>query len=76
MNNERRKAIRGALELLEQAKDIIETVAEEERAYYDNMPEGIQASEKGEKAEENASALDDALNNIDEAIENVSHAIE
>jgi len=50
MNNARRKSIAEAQALIEQASSIIEDVLEGEREAYENMPEGLQASEKGERA--------------------------
>lgn len=61
MNAERRKKIERALDLLREA-------AEEERASYDNLPEGIQESERGQKMEETADALDEAVSSLEDAL--------
>ena len=72
MNAARRKRIDDALALLrpltdkmqeiqaewEEAKSIIDEVAEGEREYYDNMPENMQSSDKGSRADEVASNLE------------------
>ena len=52
MNKQRRKQIAAAIELIEQAQAILEEVTAEEQEAYDNLPEGIQASERGELMEE------------------------
>lgn len=49
MNKARRKELEKAKDLLEQAQSIIEAVQEEEQEAFDNMPEGLQSSERGEQ---------------------------
>lgn len=44
MNAQRRKDIQKAIELLYEAKSMLETSMEEEQTAFDNMPEGIQES--------------------------------
>lgn len=69
MNNARRKIKREAIELLSSALDLLETIAgEEEEAYY-NMPEGLQASEKGEEISSNVDYLQDAVSNLEDMID-------
>ncbi|AUX83203.1 hypothetical protein PBI_BALSA_52 [Microbacterium phage Balsa] len=73
MNAGRRKeieAIIGKLADLEALKteiqEAIEQVRDEEQEYYDNMPEGLQQSDRGYKAEEAASQLDEAASMLDD----------
>lgn len=79
MNSTRRKAIealldraRVALTQLENLPDVddIKTEAkalrDEEQEYYDNMPEGLQAGEKGEAANEAAEQLGIAHDKLEE----------
>ena len=66
MNKPRRKELNRALELLAEARAIIEAMQEEEQESFDNMPEGLQCSELGEKIEENASRLEDVAGYIEE----------
>ena len=61
MNKPRRKQLNKALELLAEARAIIEEMQEQEQECFDNMPEGLQASEQGEKIEENASRLEEII---------------
>lgn len=58
MNKPRREKIQKVLEILE------EVISEEELAY-DNMPENIQESEKGEKIEEGLDDLNDVKNDLE-----------
>lgn len=69
MNNARRKIKREAIELLSSALDLLETIAgEEEEAYY-NMPEGLQASEKGEEISSNVDYLQDTVSTLKDMID-------
>lgn len=66
MNKPRRKELNRALELMAEARAIIEAMQEEEQESFDNMPEGLQCSELGEKIEENASRLEEVASYIEE----------
>lgn len=66
MNDTRRRQLKKAADLLEQAKAIIEQVMEEEQEAYDNMPEGLQNSERGETMEENIYDLENAESDFDD----------
>lgn len=76
MNARRRKDLQKAIELLQQAYSIIETVQEEEQEAFDNLPEGIQYSESGERMEENVSTLEDIASTLEEAIDNIETVME
>ncbi|AUX82640.1 hypothetical protein PBI_POCKET_53 [Microbacterium phage Pocket] len=73
MNNQRRKEIQEVISKLadldalrNEIKEEIERIRDEEQEYYDNMPEGLQQSDRGYKAEEAASQLDDAAQQLDD----------
>ena len=66
MNNQRRKEIEAVLNELADLRSRIETIQSEEQDAYDNMPEGLQQSERGMKAEEACSRLEDALTAFDD----------
>ena len=69
MNNTRRKAIMKIAERLEELKTDFELLRDEEQEAFDNMPESIQESERGEQMQEAIDALDEACCSIDEAID-------
>ena len=80
MNNQRRKAINDLLERLQglSVEDMVseaESIRDEEQEYFDNMPEGLQQSERGQNAEAAASALDEAVDSINEINEQLQEAI-
>lgn len=67
MNRQRRKQIRDAFDLISEAKDLIDQALEQEQECYDNLPEGIQCSERGEEMENNVEQLQECSDNLDYA---------
>lgn len=72
MNKLRRKQLQAAADLLEEARAIIESVREEEQEAFDNMPEGLQYSERGETMETNIGTMDESLDTISDMIESLT----
>lgn len=58
MNADRRKQI-------SEAKSILESVRDDEQSAFDNLPEGLQQSERGQAMEQNVSYLDDAISSLE-----------
>lgn len=75
MNNKRRKLLRDAIGLLEQAEGAINRVSDEEQNSLDDTPENLQSSERAERMEDVIDLLSDAIEKIDEAKAQVSAAI-
>lgn len=69
MNKDRRKQLQEALEKLEEARYIIESVCAEEQEAFDNMPESLQASDRGQRMEESISQLESADSDIEGILE-------
>lgn len=76
MNTARRKQLKQAAELLSQAQAIIESVRDDERYAYDNMPEILQYSERGERMYENVAVLDTMLEDIAGLFDNIDELTE
>lgn len=76
MNAQRRKEIAKAIALIEDAIAILDSVAEEEREAYDNLPESLQYSERGERMEECAEAIERASCELTDQIDSLNDAIE
>lgn len=74
MNNERRRRLKKAQELLNSAAQIVELVRDEEQDSFDNLPESFQDSDNGQRMEEAIEHLDDALSAIEEAGECIESA--
>jgi len=76
MNAQRRKDIQRAIELLDEANQILSAAADEEQEYYDNMPESIQGGERGEAADAAADRLADAAADVDAARSNAQESLD
>lgn len=66
MNKQRRKELEKAVALLAEAREIIEACMDEEQEAFDNMPESIQESERGEQMEEYIYNMETAIDAIEE----------
>jgi flagellar biosynthesis chaperone FliJ len=69
MNKERRNKIIKIISEIEQVKDKLQAVLDEEESVFDNMPENLQCSMRGEESEESISYMDEAIEALDNAIE-------
>lgn len=69
MNKQRRKLIDEALDHIQAAYDIIEHVCDGEQEAYDNMPDGLRDSEKGDALQEAVDNLSNAIFDCDTIIE-------
>jgi len=74
MNKERRNEISKIMSELEELKSRIDDVLNEEQEAFDNMPESLQSSDRGQVAEEAISYLESAQGAMDEAFENLESA--
>lgn len=77
MNKSRRKRIAAVIntlenagyDIIESARDEIEDILWEEEDAYDNMPENLQCSMRGEESSEAIDNLQEAVDKLEEAIE-------
>ena len=76
MNKDRRDRIAKIKEALEDLRGQIENLQSEEQEAFDNMPESLQQSERGQASEAAADALQSAYDAADEAITNLETASE
>lgn len=76
MNKARRNAIEEIIDQLGMLKEQIERVSEEEQEAFDNMPESIQYSERGDAMGEYITDLDDAASSIDDVMNTLQDIIE
>lgn len=76
MNKQNRKVIEGYINSLEDIKSCIETMLEYETEKLDNMPEGLQESERGEALQNAIDNLESASDAIGEAIDYLNEAME
>lgn len=76
MNKLRRQELSNLASILEEAKDSLESLKEEEEEYRDNMPENFWGSERYTKAEEAISDMEDAISSLEDAISSMESAQE
>lgn len=60
MNNDRRARINKIISALQDLNEEISAIRDEEQEAFDNMPEGLQSSERGEQSQEAISNLESA----------------
>lgn len=75
MNKQNRRDLQGYVDSLEEIKSNIETMMEDETEKLDNMPEGLQESERGEVMQEAIDNLESAASSIEEAIDYLNEII-
>lgn len=68
MNKKRKSEIESIIGNLQNEFERLSAVAEEERDAYENLPEGLQCSERGELISENADNLDECSSNLENVI--------
>lgn len=66
MNRQRRRELQKVAMLLGSARALLETVTDEEQEAYDNMPEGLQYSDRGEAMSEGLDSLAEMLDSLEE----------
>lgn len=76
MNKQRRKELSDIVDILSNVTNGLERVRDEEQDCFDNLPEGIADSERGQKFEEAVDYLDEAISSIEEAIAHINNAAE
>ena len=72
MNKQRRAAITKVIDKINQNKDELQSVLDDEEYVYDNLNEGLQATEMGQTMEEAIDVLEDAIEGLDEVTNNLS----
>ena len=84
MNNARRKWLRSIVEQVETVHTNLETIKDEdleslrdeEQEAYDNLPYGIQESDRGCRMEDIISEMEDALSSLEYAMDSLNEACE
>jgi exonuclease VII small subunit len=76
MNNTRRKLLQSIINKLNDCSSELESVKDEEQDAFDNFPEGLQVSERGEAMENAISEMENAISSIEDAISSIENAME
>lgn len=75
MNKDRRKRLEGIYEKLMEIYEELDAIIDEEQEAYDNMPESLQDSEKGERMYEGIDSLERARDDINNAATTIEEVI-
>jgi ABC-type transporter Mla subunit MlaD len=76
MNNDRRKDLKKAIKLLDDAYDVIDAALGEEQDCLENLPENLQGSSRYESMTMAIESLEDALEKLDDARSSLEDATE
>ncbi len=68
MNKQRRTEIKSIISELEIIKSRLDNVLSDEQYSFDNMPENLQYSMRGEESQEAIDYMEEAVSNLEEAI--------
>lgn len=66
MNKERRKQLQEVVNKISEAHDLLDEILSDEQDAFDNMPEGLQSSERGETMEEGIYNMEEARDNLED----------
>ena len=76
MNKARRKMLQGIIDNLDAQCENIVAVQTEEQEAFDNIPENLQYSERGETMNENANGLEQAASDLEDIISTLQEIME
>lgn len=76
MNKTQRNQIEKWIESINEIKEGVESMQEEEEEKFDNMPESLQESERGEQMQNGIENLEAAALSLEEAIDSLNSATE
>ena len=68
MNKARRKQLSDIRAKIEELQDLLEEVRTDEQDAFDNLPESIASSERGQAMEDAVQNMDDAIGWLEEAL--------
>lgn len=74
MNKQRRKRLAGLHDRLAKIADELEAIRDEEQEAYDNLPDSLQAGQRGDALQESVDTLESAMSSAEELLEHVAGA--
>ena len=73
MNKQRRKEIYEQVKFIEQIKSNLEAILSDEEFSFDNMPENLQGSMRGEESQEAIDILSEAIDTLQSACDTLDN---
>ena len=75
MNNKRRKELRRAIDMIETALNIVNSVKDEEEDAMYNYPENLQGTEAYENMEVAVDTMEEVASAIEDAVDSLNNAV-
>lgn len=75
MNNKRRKELRRAIDMIEAALDIVNSVKDEEEDAMCNYPENLQGTETYENMEVAVDTMEEVTSAIEDGVDSLNNAV-
>ena len=75
MNNKRRKELRRAIDMIETALNILNSVKDEEEDAMYNYPENLQGAEAYEKMEVAVDTMEEVTSAIEDGVDSLNNAV-
>ena len=72
MNKQRRQKIRDVRKEIENCKENLQKILDEEQDYFDNMPENLQGSMRGSDSENAIDVLESCIEDLENIIEELT----
>ena len=76
MNNTRRKQLQAIQEELRNLYERLNSLCDEEQEAFDNMPEPLQGSARGEKSQEAISTIESVRDQVSDAADEIDEILE
>lgn len=70
MNNKQRKQLKALSEQVEEIKQEVEMIRDDEQEKIDNLPDGLIGSSKEEEYQEAVDALEEVISSLEDVIDN------
>lgn len=68
MNKQRRQKIRDVRKEIENCKENLQKILDEEQDYFDNMPENLQGSMRGSDSEDAIDAMESCIEDLENIV--------
>lgn len=76
MNKQRRAQLQKVVEMIADARALLEEIRDDEQDAFDNLPESFQESERGEQMEEYIYNMEEAIDALEEDENTLTEIIE
>jgi flagellar biosynthesis chaperone FliJ len=73
MNNDRRQQLRDLADRINDVKEDLENIMQEEKEYRDEMPENLQSGQRYEESEEWSGQMEAVLESLENAVNDIEY---